>query len=157
MGFPTVHERRYYMTTFTQPFTDRRAGRPQLHWTNRDWQAYFEQLRQAVPPVSDPKVRRLPITHLHLKSGEEYHGETAYQSYCSFINDVLTTIRRGGTDYCYFIYQIADLLQFEPELCTRLCCEDRLCPYFEVWLEQEAAHSPLTDRCTIPSNERTVK
>lgn len=114
---------------------DRRTGRPQLHWTNENWNVYFTELKKAVPTITDPKARRLPITQIHLKSGEEYHGETAYQSYCSFINDVLATIRRGETDYCYFIYQIADLLQFEPGLCVKLCSEDRLCPYFEVWLE----------------------
>lgn len=127
----------------TQMYTDRRTGRPQLHWTNQNWGVYFEELKKTVPPILDPKVRRLPITHLQLKAGEEYRGETAYQSYCSFINDVLSTIRRGETDYCYFIYQIADLLQFEPNLRTRLCCEDRLCPYFEVWLEPCASANML--------------
>lgn len=68
----------------------------------------------------------------------EYSGETSYVYYCQFINNVLHTIR--GTpneparkDYCYFIYQIADLLRFE---------HDRLCvawkpetECFEVWLD----------------------
>ena len=54
-----------------------------------------------------------------------YHGKTQYQCYCDFINDVLNSIRRGKPDYCYYIYQIAELLKYE---------HDRL---QAVWLEEE--------------------
>lgn len=118
-------------------YADKNCGRPRLDWTNEKWHHYFSALRRTIPTIPDKEIRRLPITSIHLSAGEEYKGETAYQSYCNFINDVLTTIRRGEVDYCYFIYQIADLLLFEPELQTKLCCEDRLCPYFEVWLDTQ--------------------
>lgn len=120
----------------TQPdyFIDPHAGRPRLEWTDRNWRIYFDGLKQIVRPIADPKIRKLPVTHSQLQNGESYKGETAYQNYCSYINDILTNIRLGNTDYCYYIYQISDLLRFEPELMTQLCTEDRLCPYFKVWL-----------------------
>lgn len=133
------------MIADTQRIIDRRTGRPQLHWDNNIWGCYFAELKKSVPPILDPGIRRLPLARHHLKTGEEYKGETAYQQYCSFINDVLTSIRKGETDYCYFIYQIADLLQFEPELQTRLCNEDRLCPYFEVWLDTAGGNAHCTN------------
>lgn len=45
-----------------------------------------------------------------------YHGKTQYQQYCSFINNILRAIRRGEIDYCFYIYQIQDLLKYEERL-----------------------------------------
>ena len=64
-----------------------------------------------------------------------YHGETNWQRYVSYINDVLNTIEHGEHDYCYFIYQIDELLKFHKnDLATRYYEEDR---YFEVWLDKQ--------------------
>jgi hypothetical protein len=61
-----------------------------------------------------------------------YHGKTQYQQYCSFINNILRNIRRGEIDYCFYIYQVAELLKYEerlkvvwlqPEGCFRLSLE----------------------------------
>lgn len=41
---------------------------------------------------------------------------TTYEYYRKFINDVLRNIRNGETDYCYELYQIRELLRFEPEM-----------------------------------------
>ena len=61
-----------------------------------------------------------------------YHGTTNWQEYCSFINDMLRNIRAGQVDYCYFIYQIMDLLKFHyNDLKTKYCDG-----YWEVWLER---------------------
>ena len=61
-----------------------------------------------------------------------YHGLTNWQSYCSYINDVLRNIRKGQVDYCYYIYQILDLLKFHySDLKTKYCDG-----YWEVWLER---------------------
>lgn len=61
-----------------------------------------------------------------------YHGKAQYQQYCSFINNILRNIRRGEIDYCFYIYQVAELLKYEerlkvvwlqPEGCFRLSLE----------------------------------
>lgn len=62
--------------------------------------------------------------------GSEYHGKTQYQSYCDFINDILKNIRSGGLDYCYYIYQIADLLRYEPNLKSKWEPDG----YFLIWI-----------------------
>lgn len=35
------------------------------------------------------------------------------RNYADFINDILFEIRRGRTEYCYYVYQVMDLLRFE--------------------------------------------
>lgn len=35
------------------------------------------------------------------------------RSYADFINDILFEIRRGGTEYCFYVFQVMDLLRFE--------------------------------------------
>lgn len=113
---------------------DIRTGRPCLHWNNKKWQAFYKILRLKVTPIKNPEYRKMRCSSVRLAEGEEYQGETNYQSYCRYLNDVLTSIRLGGTEYCYYIYQIADLLKFEPNLKTRFCGGDELSPYIEVWL-----------------------
>ena len=62
----------------------------------------------------------------------EYYGCTSWQSYCAYINDILSNIRAGQVDYCYYIYQILDLVKFHyNNLMTRY--RDG---YWEVWLER---------------------
>lgn len=41
---------------------------------------------------------------------------TTYEFYRRYINDVLRTVRKGGVDYVYELYQLRELLRFEPEL-----------------------------------------
>jgi hypothetical protein len=60
-----------------------------------------------------------------------YDGITNWQSYCTYINDVLKNIRKGYHEFCYFTYQIVDLLKFHyDDLKTRYCDG-----YWEVWLD----------------------
>lgn len=69
-----------------------------------------------------------------------YYGETQYSNYCSFINSILRTIRGSGGkppqhDYCFFIYQITDLLRFEHDRLRTRWIPEYEC--FEVWLSDE--------------------
>lgn len=66
--------------------------------------------------------------------GGEYKGETQYTRYKKFINDILKVIRKGEVDYAYYIYQIEDLLRYEPNLKTKYVRDNSDFSYFEVWL-----------------------
>ena len=55
--------------------------------------------------------------------------------YCNYINDVLRNIRNGERDYCYHIYQVTELIKFEPKLNTMLVHKNGM-DYIEVWLEK---------------------
>ncbi len=111
-------------------------GRPTSSMTNEKWQKEFYIRKMFITPY--PRT----ITKLKGKYSKEsgmwneetqgiYHGCTTWQSYCSYINDILNNIQRGQVDYCYYIYQILDLLKFHyNDLRTRYCDG-----YWEVWLE----------------------
>lgn len=113
-------------------------GRPSSTLTDEKWQKEFQIQKQFITPY-EKKVRFLR-GHYSAAMGtwnEEtqgtYHGQTNWQEYCSYINDILRNIRNGGTDYCYYLFQILDLLRFHyDELRTRYCDG-----YWEVWLEHE--------------------
>lgn len=112
-------------------------GRPTSAMTDEKWQKEFNLRKMFITP--HPKE----ITRLKGKYSKEsgmwneetqgaYCGCTNWQSYCSYINDVLKNIRSGQIDYCYYIYQIVDLLKFHlDDLRTRYCDG-----YWEVWLEK---------------------
>ena len=85
--------------------------RPPKEYTNQEWLSDFENLKRTVIPAQEDRMREFPDT----PSFGSYHGKTQYQNYCSFINNILRNIRRGEVDYCYYIYQIADLLKYEKE------------------------------------------
>lgn len=109
------------------------AGRPRIGWTDEKWQEYFKIMKLKSPHIGDPAYRKLRRQPYRPKEGETYTGETNYTSYCSFINDVLYNIRLGNLDYCYYIYQISELIRFHPNLKSRYI-PDNLAPHFEVWL-----------------------
>lgn len=104
------------------------AGRPDPKMTNKQWQQKFNILKLGTTPV--PYKR---MTAWQAESQTNYTGETEYSRYVTFINDVLRVIRSGNCDYCYFVYQIKDLLRFEK---NRLRTE--YLPHlqaFRVWLD----------------------
>lgn len=112
-------------------------GRPSDTLTDEKWQREFEVRKLFVHP-NDQKHTKMngPYSRepgvWNDKSDAGYPGPTNWQSYCSYMNDVLRNIRSGQTDYCYFIYQILDLLKFHyDELKTKYCDG-----YWEVWLER---------------------
>ena len=112
-------------------------GRPISSMTDEKWQKEFNLRKLFITP--HPKDIKKLKGQYSKESGywnEEtqgtYYGCTSWQSYCSYINDILSNIRAGQVDYCYYIYQILDLLKFHYNtLRTRYCDE-----YWEVWLER---------------------
>lgn len=112
-------------------------GRPSDTLTDEKWQIEFEARKSFVRPYDKEHTK---MNGPYSKesgvwsdtSDTKYPGPTNWQSYCSYINDVLQNIRSGQTDYCYFIYQILDLLKFHyDDLKTKYCDG-----YWEVWLER---------------------
>ena len=111
-------------------------GRPAEHLTDETWQKEFD-IRKLFITLYGRKVKKLGGRFSRESSGgtEEnprtYDGCTNWQSYCSFVNDILLNIRAGQVDYCYYIYQIMDLAKFHfHDLKTRYCDG-----YWEVWLD----------------------
>lgn len=112
-------------------------GRPSSTMTDEKWQKEFNLRKMFITPY--PKNVKKLKGQYSKESGmwnEEtqgtYHGCTSWQSYCSYINDILNNIRSGQIDYCYYIYQILDLARFHyNDLKTRY--RDG---YWEVWLER---------------------
>lgn len=82
--------------------------------TDSEWQKYFAGLKMIVQPVREQRMGG--VRSIKLQDGEQYKGDTNAIRYKNFINDILSNIRHGGTDFCYYIYQIADLLKYEHSL-----------------------------------------
>lgn len=110
-------------------------GRPLSSLTDEKWQKEFQLRKLFVRPVKANIKKMGGAGSMDVKTWNEencgeYKGMTNWQSYCHYINDILRSIRSGQTDYCYFIYQIMDLLKFHyKDLRTRYCDG-----YWEVWL-----------------------
>lgn len=112
-------------------------GRPSSTLTDEKWQKEFNVRKMFITP-HQKNIKKLTGKYCE-ESGMwneeingEYKGKTNWQSYCRYINDVLSNIRAGQIDYCYFIYQIMDLAKFHYDnLRTRYCDG-----YWEVWLER---------------------
>ena len=110
-------------------------GRPSSTLTDKEWQNELSVMKLYITPHNKTVTR---MGGKYSKGQElrtennEYHGITNWQSYCAFINDVLKNIRSGNRDFCYYGYQIIELLKFHYEdLRTRYCDG-----YWEVWLER---------------------
>lgn len=113
------------------------TGRPGKDMTDERWQTIFQVLKLGVKQSPYRKMSRTYAKSI-LDSGY-YYGDTSYISYCNFINDVLYTIRGNSThaptyDYCFFVYQIQDLLRFEYDSLRTRYIKEHEC--FEVWLEK---------------------
>lgn len=113
-------------------------GRPLSSLTDEKWQKEFDLRKMFIVPY--PKnIKKFGGKYSReysirgKENNDTYYGYTNYQSYCSFINDVLKNIRSGQMDYCYYIFQIMDLLKFHyDDLRTRYCDG-----YWEIWLERK--------------------
>lgn len=112
-------------------------GRPSDSLTDEKWQKEFNIRKLFIHP-HDKGMKRLGGKHSresgawNEESSGLYLGCTNWQSYCSFINDILHNIESGQIDYCYYIYQITELTRFHHDtLKTRYCNG-----YWEVWLEK---------------------
>lgn len=109
-------------------------SKSKIEFTDKEWQERFNLLKVLAVPSKDKILKGNYYTESHsTKDENKYLGMTNWQSYCSFINDVLLQIRLGRIDYCYYTYQIEDLLKFEKDrLRTKYHPEDK---YWEVWLD----------------------
>ena len=92
--------------------------------TDEEWQAIFNKLRADVEPYSFHAFDCKRYSSEAIQG--TYCGETEYYRYIQFINGILRVIRSGGTDYCFKIEHILDLLRFEPDSLSA------------VWLPEEA-------------------
>ena len=93
--------------------------------TDETWQEVFKYMKSINKPSKKKKLKRnatTPIVMTRRWTLTDSTGvvDTLDESYVRYINDVLSQIRKKQTDYCYYIYQIIDLLKFEPELKVKL-------------------------------------
>ena len=86
--------------------------RPPSWLTDDLWQEHFVKMKTSTVPSRKKKMTGFNSHHKE----NEYQGETNIMRYRQFINDILNSIRRGDEDYAYFIYQITDLLKYEPRI-----------------------------------------
>ena len=109
-------------------------GRPTSTLTNEKWQKEFQVRKLFVTPSKHNKMQGKYSQESGYWDEEtmgSYCGTTSWQRYCAYITDVLLNIRARQVDYCYYIYQIMDLLKFHyNDLKTKYCDG-----YWEVWLE----------------------
>lgn len=107
-------------------------GRPNPSLTDDKWQVEFYFRKMFVKPYP-PNIRKMSVcTNRGYETTQTYSGEFQYKRYSMYINDVLKTIRKGKVDYCYFIYQIMDILKFHYNDLRTKYIDD----YWEVWLEK---------------------
>lgn len=84
---------------------------PPANYTNSQWQTDFNILKSQ---TKQSKYHKMPVISDKIDNQfQTYHEKTQYQTYCDFINGILKTIRNGEKDYCFYIYQIVDLLKYE--------------------------------------------
>lgn len=112
------------------------GSRPSPDLTDKKWQEEFNAMKCFVTPFP-ANVKKLGGSGSK-ESGKwnhdtqgKYDGATNWQQYCAYINDVLENIRLGRVDFCYYTYQIVDLLKFHYDTLETKYCEDG---YWEVWL-----------------------
>lgn len=101
----------------TNSNTDGKLIKPPQGYTNKEWQDDFEKLK--LEAQSEDSLT-LPNSSCGLDN-----------SYDDFLYSVLYTIRHGRIDYCYYIYQIVDLLKYEKNLQSRWLEKEQ---QFRVWL-----------------------
>ena len=104
---------------------------------DKEWQQMFSLLKLTTPASKD---KRFKNTTSSIKINGRYQQEkeeTQWRYYIQYINSVLSNIRNGEHDVCFFSYQIKDLLRFEnARLKTKLINDDGFI-YFDVWLDKD--------------------
>lgn len=116
-------------------------GCPTDTLTDKKWQKEFQLRKYFITPY--PLTAKKLSKKYSQESGlfnedamSTYDGATKWQRYCIYINDVLQNIRSGQSDYCYYIYQIEELLKFHFNDLRTKYHEDNGCGYWEVWLDK---------------------
>ena len=112
------------------------AKKPDKDMTDKEWQEYFNAMKLLTQQVKEKRMscRTSPILINGYSDNQfTYQGDTQWMKYKEFINSILSAIRRGEQDYCFYIYQIAELLRYEHDnLRSEWLPEDKC---FQVWLE----------------------
>lgn len=113
------------------------AKQPEKDVNDKQWQDYFKVMKVMTKQSNETRMsnKTTPILINGYGADEQflYKGDTQWEIYVKFINDVLSNIRRGEFDYCFYIYQIAELLRFEHERLRTMWRPEDKC--FQVWLE----------------------
>ena len=115
------------MTNFIYSGICMNAGRPPENLTAELWQEIFEKFKKL--PRRFGRGDFMPGS-----CPNQDNNCSNYALYVRFINDILRNIRQGNEDYCYFLYQIRDLTEYEPHLESSYDEEGR---YFKVWIKSE--------------------
>lgn len=80
--------------------------KPPIGYTNKQWQSDFLTIKSSVAKFN----------HNHmLDSSCQIIPD---RDYADYINNILDNIRVGQSDYCFYVYQVADLLRYEHNLCV---------------------------------------
>lgn len=112
--------------------------------TDEEWQEKFAILKAINIPNKEKRLSRkcgsIRVVNRHwtLSNSDTGGDETLDSYYVKFINDVLKVIRGKGknVDCVTHIYQVGELLRFEPNLQTKLIHSGDGFTYIEVWLEK---------------------
>lgn len=90
--------------------------------TNKTWRPIFERLRLEVDPSPDRFMSYSP------------NRASSKNDYSLFINSILSNIRSGGSDYCFKVSHIVDLLKYENDYLQVEWLDKHKC--FKVWLHR---------------------
>ena len=90
-------------------------GEPYESMTAEEWGECFNSMRSLVKPAKRRTMNAAKDVNTFFSDmcHAQITSDVLFERYSQFINDVLKTIRSGRVDYCFYIYQIADLLQYE--------------------------------------------
>lgn len=109
------------------------SGRPSPTMTDTYWQQKFEIMR-VMTSASKRNSPQFGVYDQISQIAGTYDGDTQHHYFIAFIRSVLDSIRTGHCDYCFYTYQIAELLKYENDrLRTKYIPEDQM---WEVWLER---------------------
>lgn len=85
--------------------------------TAPEWDNFFAFMKSHIKPRKTKYMTKPDA--IHVTGNEEYHGETEAWRYRNFINDILKSVRHGKIDYCFYVFQVRDLLKYEPHIMVR--------------------------------------
>lgn len=118
--------------------SDLSVRRPPDNMTDVEWQEYFKFIRSNIEPSnSQVMIKHLPDSCHGFpdKTYKRVHRrKTQNDEYCDFINDMLKILRSGRVDYCYYVFQVTDLLKFEYDRLRSEYMSNEGC--IKVWLEK---------------------
>ena len=85
--------------------------------TAMEWDDFFTFMKAHIKPRKTKYMTKPDA--LHITGEADYHMETEAWRYRGFINNVLKSVRLGEVDYCFYVFQVRDLLKYEPRITVR--------------------------------------